>query len=158
MGQWSKATSDQRWEKLLCKTENYVPQVVPELSSNSSTSSSSTSPPRSNEEAAGNCSEGLPEWLEDFSENLEIVEMPAAANTSHDSDPERPVKVTSRKHSINTHLPKDQNCKVCKRTKIAGASCRRRTGDSVPRTEKFGDLITADHKVLNECESRKNHR
>ena len=30
---------------------------------------------------------------------------------------------------------------------------------SIPRTEKFGDLITADHKVLNEgSESRNNHR
>ena len=30
------------------------------------------------------------------------------------------------------------------------APCRRRTGEAVPRAEKFGDLITADHKVLNE--------
>ena len=33
------------------------------------------------------------------------------------------------------------------------------TGEALPRAEKFGDLITADHKVLNEgCESRDNHR
>ena len=39
------------------------------------------------------------------------------------------------------------------------APCRRRTGDAVPRATKFGDLITADHKVLNEGgESRNNHR
>ena len=32
-------------------------------------------------------------------------------------------------------------------------------GDAVPRAEKFGDLITADHRVLNEDgESRNNHR
>ena len=38
------------------------------------------------------------------------------------------------------------------------ALCRRRTGEAVPRAEKF-DLITADHKVLNEeGESRNNHR
>ena len=38
------------------------------------------------------------------------------------------------------------------------APCRRRTGEALPRAEKFGDLITADHKVLNEeCESRDNH-
>ena len=37
--------------------------------------------------------------------------------------------------------------------------CRRRTGEALPRAEKFGDLITADHKVLNEeRESRENHR
>ena len=39
------------------------------------------------------------------------------------------------------------------------APCRRRTGDALRRAEKLGDLITADHKVLNEgCESRDNHR
>ena len=39
------------------------------------------------------------------------------------------------------------------------APCRRRTGTVVPRTEIFGDLITADHKVLRGgFESRNNHR
>ena len=39
------------------------------------------------------------------------------------------------------------------------APCRRRTGEALSREEKFGDLITADHKVLNdEGESRNNHR
>ena len=48
---------------------------------------------------------------------------------------------------------------VCLRTKTTTASCRRRTGEVLPRAEKFGDLITADHKVLSEnCESRNNHR
>ena len=36
---------------------------------------------------------------------------------------------------------------------------RRRIGGAVHRAENFGDLITADHKVLSEsCESRNNHR
>ena len=76
-----------------CKTKNFVPLVVPGLSSSSTTTSSSTSPPqdlsisldpantRSNEgatrncseEVAGNCSEGIPECLEDLRENLEIA-------------------------------------------------------------------------------------
>ena len=57
------------------------------------------------------------------------------------------------------HFPKDRNCEVCLRNKITRAPCRRRTGEAVPRAEKFGDLITADHKVLNEeGESRNNHR
>ena len=39
------------------------------------------------------------------------------------------------------------------------APCRRRTGKAVHRAESFGDLTTADHKVLSEgCESRNNHR
>ena len=46
-----------------------------------------------------------------------------------------------------------------KRTKITRAPCRRRNGGAVPRAEIFGDLITADHKVLSDnCESRNNHR
>ena len=37
--------------------------------------------------------------------------------------------------------------------------CRRRNGGAVPRTVNFGDLITANHKVLSDnCESRNNHR
>ena len=37
--------------------------------------------------------------------------------------------------------------------------CRRRKGEAVPRADNFGDLITADHKVLSDnCESRNNHR
>ena len=74
--------------------------------------------------------------------------------------------MASRKHSIFAHFPKDRNCKVRKRTKITRAPCRRCTGEAVPRArstvfvfQKFGDLITADQKVLSEgCESRTNHR
>ena len=54
---------------------------------------------------------------------------------------------------------KTEIARICQRTKIAWATCRRRIGAAVPRAENFGDLISADHKVLNEyCESRNNHR
>ena len=63
------------------------------------------------------------------------------------------------KQSVYTHFPKDRNCEICQRTKITRAPCRRRIGGAVLRAENFGDLITADHKVLSEsCESRNNHR
>ena len=65
----------------------------------------------------------------------------------------------SGKHSAYTHFPKDPNCDIFLKTKITTASCRRRAGTVVPRAEHFGDLITADHKVLSEgSESRNNHR
>ena len=68
-------------------------------------------------------------------------------------------KMVSTKHRIFTHFPKDRNCEVCKRTKITRAPCRRRTGEAVLWAENFGDMITADHKVLSDnCESRNNHR
>ena len=42
---------------------------------------------------------------------------------------------------------------------ITRAPCRRRNGKAVPRACNFGDLITADHKVLSDnCESRNSHR
>ena len=46
VGQRSKATTNKTRMKILCKTENCVPLVVPGLSSNSCTSSSSTSLPQ----------------------------------------------------------------------------------------------------------------
>ena len=53
----------------------------------------------------------------------------------------------------------DRNCEICQRTKITRAPCRRRNGGVVFRAQKFGDLMTAVHKVLSDnCESRSNHR
>ena len=83
------------------------------------------------------------------------------ASSSHEpsseSTPTRSVHLG--KHSVYTHFPKDRNCEICKRTKITRAPCRRRNGEAVPRAVNFGDLITADHKVLSEgWESRNNHR
>ena len=54
------------------------------------------------------------------------------------------------KHRVYTHFPKDRNCEICQRTKITRAPCRRHIGGAVPRTENFGDLITADQKILSE--------
>ena len=68
-------------------------------------------------------------------------------------------RVVSGKHSFYSHFPKDRNCNICMRTKVTRALSRKRTGAAIPRAEMFGDLITADHKVLSEaCESRNNHR
>ena len=74
---------------------------------------------------------------------------------------ESPAKVEpgSGKHGVHTHFPKDPFCDICLRTQNTIASCRRRAGTVVLRAENFGDLITADHKILNEeSESRNNHR
>ena len=103
----------------------------------------------------------LPEWFEEFTDEVEDAVLHAPAQISQDSDSELPAKVVSksRKHSIHTHFPEDRNCEVSLRTKMTRAPCRRRTGAALLRAEKFGDLITADHKVFNEDgESRNNHR
>ena len=83
------------------------------------------------------------------------------ASSSHEASLEPTTKRREDlgKHNVHTHFPKDRNCEICKRTKITRAPCRRRNGEAVPRAVNFGDLITADHKVLSDnCESRNNHR
>ena len=83
------------------------------------------------------------------------------ASSSHEASLEPKLKRREDlgKHSVHTHFPKDRNCEICKRTKITRVLCGRRIGGTVPRAEYFGDLITADHKVLSDnCESRNNHR
>ena len=83
------------------------------------------------------------------------------SSSSHDPpmEPRAKVEPGSGEHSVFTHFPKDPNCEMCLKTKMATASCRRRIGGAVPRAEISGDLITADHKVLSEeSESRNNHR
>ena len=69
------------------------------------------------------------------------------------------MELGSGKHSVYMHFPKDPNCDICLKAKITRSSCRRRAGTVVPRAEHFGDMITADHKVLSEeSESRNNYR
>ena len=58
------------------------------------------------------------------------------------------VEPGSGKHSVFTHFLEDPNCEICLKTKITGASCRRRANAVMPRAENLGDLITADHKFF----------
>ena len=108
------------------------------------------------------CSE-IPEWLQEFRENLVDDRVPEHgdyhASSSHEASLEPMRSADLGKHSVYTHFPRDRNCEICQRTKITTAACRRRIGGAVLRAEIFGDLITANHKVLSEgCESRNNHR
>ena len=204
--------------RMMCNTENFVPIVVPGLSSSSSgssstsktplkqeshSSSSSSSPSSSptvseiliRERKDGNNSNISPvqvsnsvddrsgqleettikrgnslnseiqEWLQEIRENLVDDEIPVHGGSHASSSHEASLEPTTKrredlgKHSVYTHFPKDRNCEICKRTKITRAPCRRRKGEAVPRADNFGDLITADHKVLSDnCESRNNHR
>ena len=107
----------------------------------------------------------IPEWLQEFRENLVDDEIPLQGGSHASSAHEASLEPTTKrredlgKHNVHTHFPKDRICEICKRTKITWAPCRRRNGGAVPRAEIFGDLITADHKVLSDnCESRNNHR
>ena len=105
----------------------------------------------------------IPEWLQEFRENLVDHRVPehrdSLASSCHESSLEPTRSVDWGKHSVYTHFPKNRNCEICQRTKITTAPCRRRIRRVVLRAENYGDLITANHKVLSEgCESRNNHR
>ena len=103
------------------------------------------------------CHSEIPEWLQEFRENLVDDRIPehrdSHASSSHEPSLEPGRSEALGKHSVYTHFPKDRNCKICQRTKITRATCRRRIGGVVPRAENFGDLISTDHS-----ESRNNHR
>ena len=91
-------------------------------------------------EVRGNPLPDLPEWLEEFTENLvddSVPEHRDASSSSLELLSEPRAKVVSCKHSIFTHFPKDRNCDICLRTKITRSLCRRRTGPVVPRAEKL---------------------
>ena len=96
----------------------------------------------------------IPEWLQQFRENLVDDEIPSQGGSHASSSHEASLEPTTKrredlgKHNVHTHFPKDRNCEICKRTKITRAPGRRRKGEAVPRADNFGDLITADHKVL----------
>ena len=114
---------------------------------------------------SGRASSEIPEWLQEFRENLVDDRVPehrdSHASSSHEasSEPTTKRREDLGKHNVHTHFHKDRICEICQRAKITRAPCRRRNGGAVPRAENFGDVITADHKVLSEnCESRNNHR
>ena len=107
----------------------------------------------------------IPEWLQEFRENLVDDEIPLQGGSHASSSHEASLEPTTKrreylgKHSVETHFPKDRNGEICQRAKITRASCRRRNDEAVPRADNLGDLITADHKVLSDnFESRNNHR
>ena len=101
------------------------------------------------EEVQSDLSHELPDWLQEFRENLvherrrlEPRRNPElrdrdTSSSSHELPMESRAKVEpgSGKHSVYTHFPKDPNCHICLKTKITRASCRRRAGTVVPKAQ-----------------------
>ena len=102
----------------------------------------------------------ISEWLQELRGNLVDDEIPLQGGSNASSSHEASLEPTTKRRedlgkNVHTHFSKDRKCEICKRTKITRAPCSRCNGEAVPRAVKFGDLITADHKVLSDnCESR----
>ena len=131
---------------------------VPDPAKNSKTNNDEDHEP----ELVTPSSSEIPEWLQEFRENLVDESVPEThgarvpvhsdshASSSHEPTLQPLRRVVTGKHSIHTHFAKDRNGETCQRTKITRASCRKRTGEAIPRAEEFGDLITADYKTLSD--------
>ena len=69
----------------------------------------------------------IPEWLQEFRENLVDDEIPLQGGSHSSSSHEVSLEPTTKrredlgKHNVHTHFPKDRNCEICKRTKITRA-------------------------------------
>ena len=69
----------------------------------------------------------IPEWLQEFRENLVDDEIPlqggSHASSSHEPSLEPTIKRREDlgKHNLYTHFPKNRNCEICKRIKITRA-------------------------------------
>ena len=73
----------------------------------------------------------IPEWLQEFRENLVDDEIPEhgdshASSSSHEVSLEPTFKRREDlcNHSVYTHFPKDRNCEICQRTKITRARAK----------------------------------
>ena len=154
---------------ITCTMDNFVPLVVPGLSSSPSSSTISTSRTKGQSSSSGESekpsdpvtarsdkptcgrsmqtdpekrasgnrgsankdemdkedpTQGIPDWLQPFTDNLEDLEthVPAHSSERENSESEGGAAkvVTNRKHSIYTHFPTDRNRDVYLRTKLRG--------------------------------------
>ena len=80
------------------------------------------------------------------------IPLPAIPPLAHPQETPA-VNKTGGKHHVFTLFPKDPNCEECRRTKVSRAPYERNLDDRADRikiAERFEDMVTADHKVLNE--------
>ena len=67
----------------------------------------------------------IPEWLQEFRENLVDDEIPFQGGSHSSSSHEASLEPTTKrredlgKHSVETHFPKDRNCEICAEDTLA---------------------------------------
>ena len=72
----------------------------------------------------------LPEWLQEFKENLVDERVPKhrdshASSSSHEPSLEPQRRVVLDNHCYYTHFPKDRNCEICQRKNYKGSMQKR---------------------------------
>ena len=82
--------------------------------------------------ASDDRSRDLPESLEEFTENLEVTEVPAPAHISNDSDSERPRKVALKKLKFTLVVDNDRQCTMYIHTQLPTVPQSRSSAVSVP--------------------------
>ena len=174
--QISHPFSPRMGENIECKTGNRITQVV--LGVQATDHQTQALDDRKQRRAVGDhnlrVDAELPEWLQPFTEGLTSgsssstdvsaaeVEIPPPANSLSAHPPSKPnPNNTGGKHKLFTHFPKDPTCEECRPTTGTRAPCRRNPDDRAYRVkiaERLGDVITANHKVLNEEELSLHHK
>ena len=102
----------------------------------------------------------IPEWLQEFREILVDDEIPLQGSSSffRADYMQREVRIWVSTVFILISL-KTEIARSVNGPKLEDLHAEERNGEAAPRAENFGDLITADQKVLSDnCESRNNHR
>ena len=169
--------------RMICNTENFVPIVVPSLSSSSSASSSTSRTPTKQESHSSSPSSPSPSSPtvgemsvreKEVAPNSDISPVPVSELV--DDRTVEPMKFHCKEalppvllmKLLESRLQRDVRIWVSTvlilislKTEIARSvngpklqgPCRTRNGEAVPRAVNFGDLITADHRVLSDhCE------
>ena len=102
----------------------------------------------------------IPEWLQEFRENLVDDEIPLQGDSHASSSREVSLEpITKRredlgKHNVYTHFSKKTEIARSVKDQNYKGSVQKTQWRSRTSSRKFGDLITADHKVLSDkCES-----
>ena len=84
-------------------------------------------PDKTTIERGNPCDSEIPEWLQEFRENLVDDEIPLQGGSHASSSHEASLEPTTKrredlgKHSVYAHFPQDRNCEICKRTNITRA-------------------------------------
>ena len=131
-------------------------------SSHGSAENENTNKHEDDEELRSELLRDLPEWLQDFKENLvdkNVRPHQYSSSSSRELPMDPRAKVYWARVSRVSTLTSLRHCDICLKTEISRASSRRRAGTVVPKAENFGDLTPADRKILSEeSEPRNNHR